>query len=72
MAKDKSQAGKSGTGSGNGGRDALDGMARERLADALKAWEEGELAEFMARQPEAKAEYGTASGLPLKRLYTAL
>ncbi len=30
-----------------------------------------ELREFLARQPEARTEYRTLSGLPLKRVYTA-
>ena len=29
-----------------------------------------ELAEFLRRQPEARAEYRTGSGLPVQRLYT--
>ena len=76
MAKRKSQGksqGKSITGSRN--RDAEGagaGMTREKLERQLKDWEEGELAEFMARQPESKAVYKTASGLELKRVYTAL
>jgi len=42
------------------------------LEEALRRWEAGELASFMARQPEAKSDYRSASGLPLKRVYTAL
>ncbi|HSE92272.1 MAG TPA: methylmalonyl-CoA mutase family protein [Methylomirabilota bacterium] len=33
-------------------------------------WEAKELAEFLARQPESRAERRTASGLPVKRVYT--
>ncbi|MEE3050232.1 MAG: methylmalonyl-CoA mutase family protein [Pseudomonadota bacterium] len=47
-------------------------MTRERFEQKLKDWKQGELADFIARQPEAKSEYKTASGLPLKRVYTAL
>ena len=53
-------------------KDAVAGMTRERLEQKLKDWENGELAEFTARQPEGRLEYKTASGLPLGRVYTAL
>src|SRR5581483_9430286 len=33
-------------------------------------WEARELAAFLARQPEARAESRTGSGLPVKRVYT--
>src|SRR5437660_7212839 len=33
-------------------------------------WEEKELQEFLQRQPESRDRYETASGLPLKRVYT--
>src|SRR5690349_25157502 len=40
-------------------------------AEALRRrWEEHELKQFLARQPESRAEYSTASGLPLERVYT--
>ena len=57
-----------------GGRDkdAVAGMTREKLEQNLKDWEEGELAQFTARQPEGRSAYKTASGLPLERVYTAL
>ena len=45
--------------------DAIDRIRRER-----EEWEAGELAAFMARQPEARAEYRTRSGIPVKRVYT--
>jgi len=48
------------------------GMAREQIEQNLKAWQEGDLAAFMARQPEARDDYKTASGLKLKRVYTQL
>ena len=38
----------------------------------LKDWEDGELADFIARQPESRDAYKTASGLDLKRVYTSL
>jgi methylmalonyl-CoA mutase N-terminal domain/subunit len=50
----------------------MSGMAYERLQEAIEDWENGELAQFVARQPETKAGYKTASGLPLRRVYTAL
>jgi methylmalonyl-CoA mutase N-terminal domain/subunit len=40
-------------------------------ARAMRAeWEAAELREFLARQPEGRAAYRTASGLPLERVYT--
>ena len=52
-------------------KDAIAGMTREQLEEKLRAWEESELADFIARQPESQSEYKTASGLPLNRVYTA-
>ena len=52
--------------------DTLSGMSREQVERALVEWETRELASFIERQPESKEAYQTASGLPLKRLYTAL
>src|SRR5258708_32939874 len=46
-----------------------DELAREILDD-LAGWESAELAESTARQPEAKPEYRSGSGLPVKRVYT--
>lgn len=46
--------------------------ALAQLAETVAAWEANELAAFLERQPEAKSEYQTLSGLPLKRVYTAL
>ncbi len=37
---------------------------------AFSDWEANELASFLARQPEGKEKYETASGLPLDRVYT--
>ncbi len=69
MAKGKSR-GKSKTGGRD--KDAAAGMTRENLQQELKDWEEGELAQFTARQPEGRSAYKTASGLPLGRVYTPL
>src|SRR5512134_3103828 len=48
----------------------FDPEALERLVAEQAAWEATELAEFLARQPEARADYRTGSGLPVQRLYT--
>ena len=69
MAKSKS---KGANGKDKGGKDPLAGMSRQQLERKLKDWEESELAQFIARQPESKSDYKTASGLGLKRVYTAL
>ena len=50
----------------------LDGTAREQLEQACAQWEAEDVAAFLARRPEAKAEWRTASGVPLQRTYTAL
>lgn len=42
----------------------------KRIVAMRKDWEEKELAGFIKRQPESKPEYFSASGLPLKRVYT--
>ncbi|MGH3749011.1 MAG: methylmalonyl-CoA mutase family protein, partial [Micromonosporaceae bacterium] len=39
----------------------------EQVAD----WEDTEVAQFLARAPESKAEFRTSSGLPVQRTYTA-
>jgi len=52
--------------------DPLRGLALEQLADALAHWEATDVQDFVRRMPEAKSEFKSASGLPLKRLYTAL
>jgi 2-hydroxyisobutanoyl-CoA mutase large subunit len=44
--------------------------AIERIRKQREAWEANELREFLARQPESRAEYRTLSGLPVKRVYT--
>ncbi|HEU5197261.1 MAG TPA: methylmalonyl-CoA mutase family protein [Methylomirabilota bacterium] len=42
----------------------------KRIGKQRERWEAGELREFLARQPEGRAEYRTVSGLPVKRVYT--
>ena len=42
----------------------------ERARALRLEWEEKELQEFLQRQPESRDRYETASGLPLKRVYT--
>jgi methylmalonyl-CoA mutase cobalamin-binding domain/chain len=45
----------------------------ERIGQAaamLRDWEANELQQFLDRQPESRSEYRTASGLPIKRVYT--
>jgi 2-hydroxyisobutanoyl-CoA mutase large subunit len=41
-----------------------------RAAAMRKDWEARELRRFLDRQPERRAEYRTASGLPVNRVYT--
>jgi 2-hydroxyisobutanoyl-CoA mutase large subunit len=53
-------------------KNVLDPIVLAQLQQALSSWQEHELAAFIARQPESKQEYRSASGLPLKRVYTAL
>jgi len=48
----------------------FDSEALKRQAAEKAAWEAKELAEFLARQPEARSDYRTGSGLPTQRLYT--
>lgn len=42
------------------------------LEDEIRSWEAEEVAAFLKRQPERKAEFATYGGFPLKRTYTAL
>ena len=44
----------------------------ENLAEQLQAWEGGEVASFLARQPERQEQFSTLGGFPVKRVYTAL
>src|SRR6266850_213497 len=39
-------------------------------ASMRQRWESDELRKFLEKQSEAKSEYTTFSGLPLKRVYT--
>jgi methylmalonyl-CoA mutase N-terminal domain/subunit len=54
------------------GMPALDPKARSALESQVKSWEQGEVARFVAKAPERKAEFSTLGGFPLKRTYTAL
>ena len=49
-----------------------DASEREALATQLKLWEENEVEEFTARQPERQSQFSTYGGVPVKRVYTAL
>jgi len=51
---------------------ALDPQSRAALAAQVAAWENDEVAKFVARAPERAAEFATLGGFPLKRTYTAL
>jgi 2-hydroxyisobutanoyl-CoA mutase large subunit len=42
----------------------------ERAKAMRREWEQLELADFLRRQPESRAEYRTGSGLPVQRVYT--
>lgn len=53
-------------------QDIFDRPALAGLAGDLAEWESGEVAQILDRQPESKRAYRTASGLELKRTYTAL
>ncbi|PYS37324.1 MAG: methylmalonyl-CoA mutase [Acidobacteria bacterium] len=48
----------------------FDARAIEQIAAMRRDWEENELAAFNNRQPNSISECRTASGLPLKRVYT--
>src|SRR5216117_1461326 len=48
----------------------FDPKAIERIRAEREAWEARELADFVRRQPEARPEYRTGSGLPVQRVYT--
>src|SRR2546425_369492 len=48
----------------------FDPKAIERIRAEREAWEVRELADFVKRQPEARPEYRTGSGLPVQRVYT--
>lgn len=42
----------------------------ERIAEMRRDWEEQELADFLRRQPEARSDCRSTSGLSIKRVYT--
>ncbi len=48
----------------------FDREAIDRAAAMRRDWEADELKAFLARQPEARPEYRTGSGLPVQRVYT--
>jgi len=48
----------------------IEEAARRRIEEDLADWEGDELAAFLERQPERQTEYRSASGLPLRRVYT--
>jgi methylmalonyl-CoA mutase N-terminal domain/subunit len=48
----------------------FDPDAIEMIRARQREWEATELREFLARQPESRAEYRTGSGLPVERVYT--
>ncbi|MBI2160264.1 MAG: methylmalonyl-CoA mutase family protein [Candidatus Rokubacteria bacterium] len=48
----------------------FDPEAIERIRAKQRAWEARELREFLARQPESRADCRTGSGLPVERVYT--
>src|SRR5688572_4014112 len=48
----------------------FDRNAIEQAKELRQQWEAGELRRFLDRQPEARDEYRTGSGLPVQRVYT--
>jgi methylmalonyl-CoA mutase N-terminal domain/subunit len=50
----------------------MDPHARNELAVQVAAWEQNEVANFIARAPERRSEFTTLGGFPVKRTYTAL
>ncbi len=51
---------------------APEAATRAALADQVDAWENNEVAKFVARAPERAEEFATSGGFALKRVYTAL
>jgi len=49
----------------------LEPEQRDRLDAERKAWEAGEVAAFLARQPERKERFHTTGDFPVERTYTA-
>jgi methylmalonyl-CoA mutase cobalamin-binding domain/chain len=54
------------------GKGGIDSVTLAQLERVLANWAKTELAAFLERQPEGQPEYRSASGLLLKRVYTAL
>ena len=50
----------------------IDPKTQRELAAQVAAWEQDEVAKFVARAPERQAEFTTLGGFPVKRTYTAL
>lgn len=48
----------------------FDSKTINQAAATRRDWEVGELQDFLKRQPEARSEYRTSSGIPVKRIYT--
>ena len=42
----------------------------KQVATAREKWEQGELRDFVDRQPEIRSDCTTGSGLPVQRIYT--
>ncbi len=51
---------------------ALDPEVSASLTKQLELWESNEVANFVKKAPERKAEFATLGGFPVKRTYTAL
>jgi 2-hydroxyisobutanoyl-CoA mutase large subunit len=45
---------------------------QDELREQFERWERNELAAFLKKSPERQAEFRTLTGLPVKRVYTAL
>ena len=43
----------------------------KKIEEAVRDWEENEVAEFLRRAPERKDQFFTLGGIPVKRTYTA-
>jgi 2-hydroxyisobutanoyl-CoA mutase large subunit len=54
------------------GKSAFDPDVLQQLAGQVSEWEKDDVARFVARAPERKAEFRTLGGFPVKRTYTAL
>src|SRR5215467_2103300 len=48
----------------------FDPDALQKIVSAQRQWEENELRDFTARQPETRARNCSASGIPIQRVYT--